>query len=658
MTTLTGREATARPLTTRSHRNRAARTTGRIAWKTTRWLVRKGWQHRTALAPLYATVTAYIVAVTEYILGGYGTITIATGTVGGLTIAKLRGLPLPAKLAITEPRDRYLTIGLWAALVTITTLGIVTANIGGGIPMPGIWALTAVAVTAAWWTHLATRTADTATMLAATIRETWKSKVSAQKGPIPGSTLGKVSKVDGKSLAPEGHLGPIVDRAGWTAHADLDNVGSSAEAVINPRNAAKVAAAYRTSSLNVLLGHDDVKSEHRVKVTVMTRNPASDIVTYDPDVWQTHQDGCIPIAVCSDGTVPQYRVWMPGSGSAHTLIAGNSGSGKSKGVGAIITGAAATGRVVPIIADPQGGASLPAWGGHSGVAPVIARDGEAIEELFGALEHVAAERADFIAGLGIGDWDVDTMLREHGRPMLLVVLDEAHMMLMGNPEFTQRVATAAKIWRKVGMGMVLLTQTPNLEEIGGSQAIRQNVASGNVISFPTNSRTSGGMILPPSAPDPYTIPPIVGRTPTQGMCVMATSAPFGMPTNVARFPFLTGDLAASEAIRLARDIIPDLDPAAAERLGVDIPAWRKRVNDIADGTAEPDNQPSALVEQGRATAKARILDYLRTTESSAIETAQIVADLQLKPSTVSTTLKRLAEDGHVESPGHGLWKAK
>lgn len=656
MTTLTGREATARPLTTRSHRNRAARTTGRIAWKTTRWLVRKGWQHRTALAPLYATITAYVLAVVEYMLGGYGTITLAAAAVGGLTIARMRGLPVPAKLAEADPHDRYLTIGLWVSLALITVLGVVTANAGSGVPMPGIWALTAVAVTAAWWTHLATRPTDTTATTTDRIRKTWVSKVSTQKGALPGSTLGKIKRVDGTALMPDGHLGPIVERTGWIAKAELAS-GSSADAVLTAANAAKLAAAYRTSRTNVIMSRDDHQSEHHINVAVMSKTANAGIVEYEPEAWQKYQDGCVPIAVCADGTVAQYRIDEPGSGASHALITGVTRSGKSRGVTTIITQAAATGLVVPIVADPQGGASLPEWAGHRGVAPVIARNPEEIASLFDRLDVLRQQRENLINSLGLGEWDATTMMREHGLPIYMAILDEAHM-IMGDPDAVHHIEIAAKTWSKLGMSIALLTQSPNLTELGGSNPMRENIKAGNVLCFRSEARTTGGMMVKSWSPDPYDIPAVIGKQHTKGMCVIATSAPFGSPSGFARFPLLDRNLASSEAIRLARDVIPDPDSEAARILGIDVPAWRKRVDDIADGTAEPDSQPSALVEQGRATAKNRILDYLRDTEASAIETAQIVADLQLKPSTVSTTLKRLAEDGHVESPGHGLWKAK
>lgn len=665
MTTL-DREVTRRPkdipTSTTSRRKTTGKKAAGIAWLVTKWISRNAWRHRVALAPIYATTAMWIIAtiehsiaITRYGQSIAGTITIAAALTAALGIGYWRGLPLPSKLETAEPRDRGITIGAWSALAGVTVLAVITANIGTGIPLPGIWVITAIVVTAAWWTVMATAPADTVAMTSERARDTWRRRVASPKGPIPGSTLGGVTKVDGKTLTPEGHLGPVVARMGWTAVAELETVGTAAESVLTASNAAKVAAAYRTASLNVILSRDDDQSEHRIRVTVMTKNATSDINTYDPATWQVSADGCVPAAVCSDGTVPQVRVWQPGSGPQHGLVSGDSGSGKSKAVGVILTQACATGRVVPILADPQGGASLPAWAGRkSGVAPVIARDADEISELFAALAKLATHRETLISNLGVGDWDVETMWNEHGEPMYLVVLDEAHVVLK-DPEMVAYVANAVKVWRKLGIGLMLISQTPNLTELGGDPSLRQNLM-GYVIALRNSARVAGGMILPASAPDPYNIPRIIGRQTTQGMCSISTSAPFGSPTGYARFPLLNGTLAESEATRLAQHVIPDPDPTAAQILGIDVSAWRKRVDAIAAGDAETDKASSPLVEQGRATKKSQILAYLRAKEGRCVAPADIIAELNIKSSTVSMSLARLEKDGLVNN-FDGLWQA-
>jgi DNA-binding transcriptional ArsR family regulator len=638
--------------------NDRAKAAARIAWRITKWLARNGWRHRVALSPLYAITLAYTLAVTEYLLEGAGSVSVAAGAVAGLVIYRWRGFPTPAKLHGVEPREQGITIGAWTALGIITGLSVITANFGTGLPIPGIWAILTVAALATWWTVIATAPADTAAMTSERAQTTWTKRVASQKGPIPGSVLGKVTRVDGKSLAPAGHLGPVVARMGWTAVAELDAVGTSAKTVLSADNAAKIAAAYKTSTINVVLSRDDDQSEHKIRVTVMAENATSDINTYAPETWQVSKDGCVPVAVCSDGTVPQIPIWQPGSGPKHGLVSGDSGSGKSKAVGVILTQACATRRVVPIIADPQGGASLPAWSGRkAGVAPVIARSPEEITELFAKLSELATHRENLISSLGIGDWDVDTMWKEHGEPVYLVVLDEAHVVLT-DPEMVEHAAQAAKVWRKLGMGLLLVSQTPNLTELGGNPALRQNLLGGYVIALRNSGKTAAGMILPSSAPNPNDIPMIIGKQSTQGMCSIAAAAPFGTPTGFARFPFMPNELAHSESLRLARDVMPDPDPKAAELLGIDVDAWRKRLDGIADGSAEVDKAPSALVEQGRATKKAQILEFLQgQDEGRCVAPADIIATLGFKSSTVSQTLTRLKDDGLVESPAEGLWRA-
>lgn len=633
----------------------------RIAWLITWWILKRGWRHRVNLAPIYAVTLAYILAVTEYLLEGAGSVSVAAGTVAGLAIYRWRGLPIPAKLTGAEPREQGITIGAWTALGVTTALAVITANFGTRLPIPGIWLILAATLATIWITVQVTAPIDSAAITSERAQATWARRVASQRGPIPGSTLGKVSRVDGKSLVPTGHLGPVVARMGWTATVELDAVGASAQSVLNATTTAKIAAAYKTATMNVVLNYDDDRSEHRIKVTIMDKTATADVIPYDPDVWQVHKDGCVPIAVCADGTVPQFRVWEPKSGGAHTFGSGTSGSGKSRAAELIITQAVATGHVVPVIADPQRGASLPAWGGQSGVAPVIARNPDDIEILFAALQKVAAARGDFLARLGMSAWDAETMLKQYNLPILLVVLEEAHMVLQGEGHDKMRafVEEAAKIWRKLGMSLFLITQTPNLDQVGGSQAIRDNLTSSNRFSGRTGSRVTGGMILPPTSPDPYAIPMTIGngKISTKGMCSIATSAPFGDVTTYARFPFMPDDLATSEAIRLTRDVMPDLDPEAAKLLGVDVAAWRKRVVEIADGAAAPETGPSTLVEQEHASIQAQVLAYLQKRGGKPVQRGVMRADLDVKSSTLSQSLARLKAKNLVESPTEGVWRA-
>lgn len=637
--------------------NNRSKALARIAWLVTKWLARNGWRHRVALAPLYAITTAYVLAVIEYALEGAGTVSVAAAAVAGLAVHRWRGLPIPARLTGVEPREQGITIGAWTVLGVVTGLSVITANFGTGLPIPGVWAILTVAVLATWWTVMATAPVDSAAMTSERAQTTWTRRVAHQKGPIPGSTLGKVTRVDSKSLTPAGHLGPVVARMGWTATAELETVGTSAKTVLTADNAAKVAAAYKTATLNVILARADDQSEHQIRVTVMDTIATADIVEYDPKTWQVSKDGCIPAAVCSDGTIPQIPVHKPGSGPKHGLFTGDTGSGKSKAMKSLLTTACANWPIVPVIADPQGGASLPSWAGRkSGVAPVVARTPEEITELFKKLAEFATHRETLISHLGIGDWDVETMWKKYREPMYLVILAEAHVMLK-DPDMVEHVAQAVKVWRKLGMGLWLDSQTPNLTELGGNPALRQNLLSGFVVALKNSAKVTGGMILPSSAPDPYEIPRIIGTQTTEGMCSISAAAPFGSPTGYARFPFLSGKLAQSEALRIARDVMPDPDPKAAEILGIDVKAWRARLDDIAGGTAEVDKQPSALVTNARATKKARILEFVRAQGGRCVAPADIMTELEFGSSTVSQTLTRLKEAGLVESPDDGLWRA-
>lgn len=647
-------------ISAKKRRRQAAKKVARWTWAGTKWTAKRAWRHRTPLAPTYAITSGYALSTLEHTLGGHGTITLATTGIAALALHKWRGIPTPTKLRTSTKWERAHDATTWGTLTATAALGTATAITGPGIPLPGLWAIAALGSTIAWASVLATRPTPQLEQEKKDPRRTiWGNRVAVSGGAIPESILGKIRAVDGHSLIPDLHLGPVIEREGWSGDVSLQKIGDSAQKVLAPsgNTVSAVAAAYRTRSLNVLLSRGDSEREDTLKVTVMTKNPSVSTIEYKPEEWQVMRDGCIPIAVSPDGTIPQYCLWEPGSGAQHGFISGDSGSGKSRGTELILTGACATGHVVPVILDPQGGASLPSWAGHSGVAPVIGRDHEAIETIFGALDQVAQERANFLAHLGVDHWDVEKMHREYGRPMIMVVLDEAHMVMQINPVIVQYVARAVKTWRKLGMKIQLITQTPNLTELGGDQSVRANLQR-NVVSFRVSSSEAKGMILPTDAPNPRNIPKSLDNQKTNGMCVVSTGAPFGTVGNYVRFPLLGNDLGRSEALRIAQTKIPDLEPSAAKLLGVDTAAWRRRVDDIAEGVAKPDASQTHLVAAEKKKAEEVILAYLEERKGQFVQNSQIIADLNMRASTVSTTLKRMSDKNLVESPSYGLWEYK
>jgi hypothetical protein len=85
-----------------------------------------------------------------------------------------------------------------------------------------------------------------------------------------------------------------------------------------------------------------------------------------------------------------------------------------------------------------------------------------------------------------------------GLPVPFVIFDEAHMLLSDPGSLGTKAASATedmgRLGRKTGTAVWLATHIPSLADLGGSQALRDMLRGGNVVSMRTANRVATGML--------------------------------------------------------------------------------------------------------------------------------------------------------------------
>lgn len=489
----------------------------------------------------------------------------------------------------------------WLALATET--GLNPAEFGGLMASMSL-PLVAAGASYPWWSWLARQrrrrskpavqvvaeqAADRVDPFEAEVRATWTSRVAHPAGPLPGTKLTGFRYVKG----------------GWAATIVSNTPGS-----IEPdrwRNATgRVAAAYQCGLTDVSLELDGGNAS-QATVLVQRENPLTETAMWPgPEPTWDFGRGVSMVGRFGDGEATWYRWWNDG-GPWHDLISGCTGSGKSELVNQLLLAELHSGgRILSRVIDPQWGQSFGDLQDYvDWFAPCVA---EAQMLLLDTVKQMY-RRNRLYSRRRQKCWRPDG-----DEPLIVVTIDEAHEVLK-DPICLALVERLAKMARKCGIKLRIITQVPVVTEIGNSTPIKDALLAGNIIVFRTGSAISSQVSIGATLPvDPHKLPaewpkgsPGEGKT-TAGLGFMAGASRREVPWR----SFYNGDGPALRKWLALPDGTPIVTPgmpsaAMVTESGVFWAGRRERVRLLFEQPpSDADLLPEGLVEALTLAAQAAL----------------------------------------------------
>lgn len=669
----------------------------RFCWRVARKMMRKAWARRVVLAPFAVCAVTYFLSAIAYMLDrGWVTVAASFGTGAPAVYWSLGG----ALFVLTRRRGlKPFSQRMWlaAAYTTIGLLAVLTAAWRVGQPMPGLWGLAAItfSIATAVYRYRARRAVPKDDLHPYQVK--WE-KIKSVRGTI----LGPITELGGEDgNGPNGEDGKGPKR--WTADVDLTDTEMLVEDFA--RQAPHIAKRFRIGRGNVIIDEAVPGEDALARLTMVLENPLTQRVEFDESWLQMTEPGAFPFHVYPDGSIGQFRLWDPMSGTVNAFFSGDIGSGKSGAIFTAAIQACMTGRVHLIVGDPQG-QSLPALGIVS--TKQLGEDGYAddAEKVYLQLVRLHAAMLARSAYLKTYKWrdrfgDVNTGMEFFDQelmasqqyepdegihplfwPMIVYVLEEAHKACK-DPDYgsdiVKLLAQIIKLSRKTGIAVWVANQNPGIEELGNESALRQNLIAGNVLCYRNSSKHTGVMILDSHMPEPHTIPKLTpqGRR-TQGMVVASCPVNRSNRAAISRSAFI--ERKTLWAQRAAERVMPLDDFFKAAWDAADIERMEEQLSDevtqyLKEKAEGRGTSQAALVDDDgtpvwkKGTVPQRCIAYLKHLEETTgfgETTTRIMAhETGSAMNTVSQALGRLARPKAtrkrphpkpvVHSPRPGTW---
>lgn len=473
----------------------------------------------------------------------------------------------------------------------------------------------------------------------------WSKRAARKGGVAPGTHLEDVQH------------DPVT--GGEVAFVVADDDTDSLPKVVDRRD---LAGALRTQQ--VLISYEPSSDPRRAVVRLMKENPLRQgrpLEGLDELMWKGRGLFSLGVAVSGRPIRTQlldFKVNEDGSagggGAKHMVVTGVTGSGKG-GVLQLIALSAHLNKSVILYADPKGSS-------NPSIEPMAAHSGTGEDGAMGTLrvlDRLIDHRVELTDQLKQKNFDPRVM------PHVTCILDEASMLLgekaQHRSEAGRIVEKAAKLGRSIGISMVLANQILQLEQLGGSSAVRDNIVGGGSVIMLRGDSSQKSLIDVEGMEgcDPSEIP--ASWKGDEMVLVYDENATLVDPEPTFGLGyFMTADKICS----MARSyVLEDASPYVNESLvqvPTDWPDWHLHEEiagsvPVAEGVEYlPQSQPREQAQK----AEDKILEALLLADPMmGMPVVEIATETGLAEQTVQNTLRRMVDSAQVQRVSKGKYAA-
>lgn len=186
----------------------------------------------------------------------------------------------------------------------------------------------------------------------------------------------------------------------------------------------------------------------------------------------------------------EWTVYSGGDSMWSGLVIGGTGSGKTVVLDTLALSLASNDHTVLWYADGQGGASS---NFISQIADYKAFCREEWSDMLSALETIAEARATENRAIGATDPSQRGFHPTPERPGIAVIIDECQAVLRNSKE-AKRWAELSKICRKVGICLIMASQSANQNTFGFDTDLREQLIQGNSVVLRTTGSSQAGFV--------------------------------------------------------------------------------------------------------------------------------------------------------------------
>ena len=456
-------------------------------------------------------------------------------------------------------------------------------------------------------------------------------------------------------VAPGTHLEDVqADKftGGEVAFVVADDDTDSLPRAIDQRD---LAGALRTQQ--VLVSYEPGKDPRRAVVRLMRENPLRQgLALPNLDALMFNKAGLFHLGIAVSGRPVRVQLLDPKLGAKHMVVTGVTGSGKGGVLQLVALSAHLNGSVI-LYADPKGSS-------NPSIEPMAAHCGTGEDGAMGALrvlDRLIDHRVELTEKLKQKNFDSSVM------PHVVAILDEASMLLGEGAKHRSEakviIEKAAKLGRSLGISLVLANQILQLEQLGGSSAVRDNVVGGgSVIMLRGDSSQKSLIDLPPGMEscNPADLP--ASWKGDEAILVYDENATLVDPEPTFGLGyFLTSDgICSMSRSYVLEDATPYVNHGMV-RVPTDWPDWHLH-DEIATQAVQVDEEGveylAAPAREKPQNAEDKIMGALLMADPmEGMPVSEIASETGLAEQTVQNNLRRMVEADTAERVSKGKYRA-